>query len=113
MKFRCHKCRTILTKELSDTPVELCEEDGKDLIPEGVTFQNDWSEGRWVINANDTVAMEVIGNPKRLSGCCDLDGCNGPNLVCQSCKSEVATAKYDCWMPRHIIIRAEGADIVP
>ena len=59
------------------------------------------------------LAMEVIGNPKRLSGCCDLDGCNGPNLVCQSCKSEVATAKYDCWMPRHIIIRAEGADIVP
>jgi hypothetical protein len=113
MKFRCRGCGTILTRDLSNKSVELCEEDGKDLIPEGFTLQNDkWSDGRWFVNAKDNLSMEIIDNPKRLNGCCDLDGCDGPNLVCKSCKAEVATAKYDCWMPRRIIISNEGADAI-
>lgn len=113
MKFKCHNCGAILTKELANIRVELCVEDGKDLIPEGATFQDKrWSEGQWIINSKDALSMKVIDNPKRLNGCCDLDGCDGPNLICQSCKTEVATAKYDCWMPRYIIISREGADVI-
>lgn len=68
--------------------------------------------GRWaeIINSKDNVSMEIIENPKRLNGCCDLDGRDGPNLVCVSCKAEVAIAKYDCWIPRHIIMLRECAD---
>lgn len=113
MKFKCKKCGTTLTKEVLNYPVELCEEDGQDLIPEGVTIQDEeWSNGRWVINSKDALSMEAIDKPGRLNGCCDLDGCDGPNLVCGTCKAEVATAKYDCWMPRHVIISNEGADVV-
>lgn len=113
MKFKCRGCGATLTRELNSDPVEHCEEDGKDLIPEGFTFQdNEWSNGQWVINSKDNLSMVIIDNPKRLNGCCDLDGCDGPNLVCASCKAEVATAKYDCWMPRHITILKEGSDAV-
>jgi len=34
----------------------------------------------------------------RLSGCCDLDGLNGQNLVCAGCGLEVATQRSDCWV---------------
>lgn len=113
MKFKCNKCGTILTKEIKNYSVELCKEDGQDLIPEGATVQADeWSNGQWVINSKDALSMEVIDKPERLNGCCDLDGCDGLNLVCGTCKAEVATAKYDCWMPRHIIISNEAADAV-
>lgn len=113
MKFKCRKCGAVLTKELANIRLELCEEDGKDLIPEGFTTQeDDWSDGQWVINSKDALSMEVIGNPKRVNGCCDLDGCDGPNLVCEGCKAEVATAKYDCWMPRHITLFNDGTDVL-
>lgn len=113
MKFKCHECGELLAKELNDTPVELCEEDGKDLIPEGFTLKDDeWSDGQWVINSRDNLSMDITDNPKRLNGCCDLDGCDGPNLVCKSCKAEVATAKYDCWMPRYIILSKVGTDAI-
>lgn len=114
MKFKCRKCGTILTKELTNRPLDLCEEDGKDLIPEGATIQDDYySNGQWIINAEDALSMEVIDNRGRLNGCCDLDGCDGPNLVCGTCKAEVATAKYDCWMPRYIIMSNKGVDAEP
>ena len=110
MKFRCCSCEKVLTRELKNTPVSLCEEDGKDLLPEGFTLQDDeWSEGQWVINSKDNLSMKITNNPKRLNGCCDLDGCDGPNLVCESCGAEVATAKYDCWMPKYIMLSKVGA----
>ena len=108
MKFVCYQCSSILTRELIHKQVEVCEEDGADLIPKGITLQDkDWSNERWIINSEDNLAMDRIDIPSRLNGCCDLDGCDGPNLVCRSCKAEVATARYDCWMPRHIIMSKE------
>ncbi|MEP0390961.1 hypothetical protein [Erythrobacter sp.] len=35
----------------------------------------------------------------RLSGCCGLGGCDGPNILCKSCGAEVGTMKSDCWTP--------------
>lgn len=38
----------------------------------------------------------------RLNGCCGLDGCDGPNRVCE-CGNLVGTEKSDCWTPRVFI----------
>ena len=35
----------------------------------------------------------------RLNGCCGLDGCDGPNLVCKKCGAEIGTLQSDCWTP--------------
>ncbi len=39
-------------------------------------------------------------DPAKLNGCCGLDGCDGPNLLCGNCGAEVATLRTDCWTPR-------------
>jgi len=113
MRFQCHACEAVLTREVLDTPTEPCEKDGQDLVPEGVALRFcSWSDGQWVINAKDNLSMQLTRDSERLSGCCDVSGCDGPNLVCGTCGAEVATARYDCWMPRHIVMVDERIEVV-
>lgn len=113
MRFKCRACEAMLTREVLDTRVQPCEEDGQDLVPEGVTLRfSSGSDGQWVINAKDNLGMQLTGDSGRLFGCCDVSGCDGPNLVCAACGAEVATARYDCWMPRHIVMADERIDAV-
>ena len=44
----------------------------------------------------DTVGL--TSDPHRLNGCCGLDGCDGPNRICE-CEAFVGTEKSDCWTP--------------
>ena len=37
--------------------------------------------------------MELTSDPRRLNGCCGLDGCDSPNLRCEVCSSYVATKR--------------------
>ncbi len=40
----------------------------------------------------------------RRNGCCGLDGCDGPNLVCRRCEAEVATERSDCWTRQEVVL---------
>lgn len=43
--------------------------------------------------------LPIVGltsDPRRLNGCCGLDGCDGPNRVC-ACGADVGTEMSDCW----------------
>jgi len=48
-------------------------------------------------------------NPRRLNGCCGLDGCDGPNKICL-CGEHVGTEKSDCWTPLVFIPNIETTD---
>jgi hypothetical protein len=115
MYFSCSKCEVRLSQDLVvlKSAELISEEDGKDYIPAGYAYfeQRDfWSDHKelWCINANDKVNLEITEKERRVNGCCGLDGCDGPNMVCANCGIEVATAKLDCWMP-HCIIFSESS----
>ena len=39
---------------------------------------------------------------ERRFGCCGLDGCDGPNRICE-CGEHIGTESSDCWTPRMFI----------
>jgi hypothetical protein len=49
-----------------------------------------------LVNLNDLVGTEHHQDRHRLNGCCGLDGCDGPNLVCPK-GHEIGTERSDCW----------------
>ena len=52
------------------------------------------------LNVEDIEATtKLSGKAKRLNGCCGLAGCDGPNILCRECDSEVGTMRSDCWTP--------------
>ena len=105
MKFICNSCTNVLSNDVSDSPTDICEEDGKDLIFPGHAIKDeDWSSDEWIINSKDLINFKVTEDDSRLNGCCDFDGCDGPNLRCSNCNEYVATARYDCWLPKHVIL---------
>ncbi|WP_045864566.1 hypothetical protein [Streptomyces sp. WMMB 714] len=48
----------------------------------------------------------------RRNGCCGLDGCDGPNLVCRRCGAEVATERSDCWTPQEVVLVPAAVEAV-
>ena len=89
----------------------LCYEDGKPHIPAGYYWNVDkefftGTKGKWVINIADILLRKLHHEVRRLSGCCGLDGCDGPNLV-DSSGNEVGTERSDCWMPHCVILEPE------
>jgi hypothetical protein len=52
----------------------------------------------FVLHPDEVHGVRAHDDPMRSSGCCALDGLDGPNLVCASCGSEVATLTTDCWV---------------
>jgi hypothetical protein len=124
--FKCRTCGTALTRrltELSESEVDEArealpaEEPAQPLLPRGTFTIDDQPFGPPHVpikpGSNMHVSAGPIGtiilHPKdirrvqrhtdrgRLNGCCDLDGTDGPNLVCANCGTEVATQQTDCW----------------
>ncbi len=62
-------------------------EDGTDAVPPGyfgITTPDYWNNGggRVPVNLSDLVGTKHHDDLHRLNGCCGLDGCDGPNVVC-------------------------------
>ena len=99
-------CREAITRPLSplrDDEAISCE-DGKPAIREGFFALGGWDcwsiEGV-LVNLHDLVGIKH--HPHRLNGCCELDGLDGPNLLCPK-KHEIGTEKSDCWMSHAAIL---------
>jgi hypothetical protein len=50
-----------------------------------------------VVHPDDRQPDSLQNVPGRSSGCCGLDGCDGPNQACTGCGEVVGTARTDCW----------------
>jgi hypothetical protein len=104
MHIECGTCSTRLTLDLSWTnPSERNLEMGHEMLRQGTITKEDGSylhnrNGVYISHQEDTINTILTDDSKRLAGCCGLDGCDGPNLRCENCKSYVATKMTDCWM---------------
>lgn len=56
----------------------------------------------WVNPDDLTKAVQMTKDMRRLNGCCGLDGCDGPNQICD-CGAEIGTLRTDCWTPKVFI----------
>jgi len=63
------------------------------------------------VHPDDVRGLRLHSDRRRLNGCCRLDGCDGPNLVCAACGAEIATEQSDCWVSWHDI-RLEPAAVI-
>tara|TARA_R110002072_G_scaffold299849_1_gene475950 strand:+ start:724 stop:1152 length:429 start_codon:yes stop_codon:yes gene_type:complete len=52
-------------------------------------------------------SVKLTRKSQYLNGCCGLDGCDGPNQICQ-CGNEIGTLKSDCWTPHTFIPFPDG-----
>lgn len=117
--FHCRNCDAALTGEITVlstkdpavAPPEL--RDGQPVCPAGTAFksheplQRSMTPARraplefvpqfWANPQDFEAAIELTGDTSRLAGCCGLDGCNGPNMLCRGCHAEVGTMRSDCW----------------
>jgi hypothetical protein len=99
--FACRSCGNPLSGELRR--VELPTPAGEDrsydepvpLVGAG-TYAVE--PGAVVLHPGDVAGVQRHPDRARLNGCCDLDGLDGPNLVCARCGDEVATQRTDCWV---------------
>lgn len=64
-----------------------------------------------VVHPGDIRGLSLHPDRRRLNGCCRLDGCDGPNLVCAGCGAEIATEQSDCWVSWHDV-RLDPAAVV-
>ena len=123
--FACRRCGAALTRGLSRVPLASL---GEPLAPFEVPPGQDcpsWMPpgayavdpepfgppakpapplGTVLINGADLLDRRLHPDHHRLKGCCGLDGCDGPNLVC-ACGAEIATESSDCWTPQ--VVRLE------
>ncbi len=66
-----------------------------------------------VIHADDLADLYPHPDPRGSSGCCRRDGLDGPNLVCPTCRAEVATVLDDCWTYREVRLEPHRITAVP
>ena len=103
MHIECQKCGTHLTSELGwVSPSERNTKMGEQMLEKGSITQEDGSylqgiEGVYIANPDDAINVYLTPETIRVQGCCGLDGCNGPNLLCENCKTYIATKMTDCW----------------
>lgn len=111
MKYivKCKKCKTILTKPLTNLTVnefiefEKHNYDRKNFVQEGFLYQahKDLSslckipQNNVVINLKDMQNYLYYNDSIRLLGCCGINGNNGINIKCLN-NHEVATESSDC-----------------
>ncbi|GAA4238340.1 hypothetical protein GCM10022254_53880 [Actinomadura meridiana] len=62
-----------------------------------------------LVHPEDVRGLRHHPDRRRLNGCCRLDGCDGPNLVCATCGTEIATEQNDCWVSWHDVRLQPGA----
>ena len=65
-----------------------------------------------VLARADVRGTELTTLRGRRNGCCGLDGCDGPNLVCSACAAEVATERSDCWTPQEVVLVPAAVEAV-
>lgn len=98
--IRCGACGIDLTRPvepLADESVR-CRGDGQSFIPAGKFWMSDgdyYPAGEWVANLADLINTRHHHNPRRLNGCCGLDGCDGYNRVCINGHG-AGTERSDC-----------------
>ncbi|MGI5499039.1 hypothetical protein [Lentzea sp. CA-135723] len=124
--FACRTCGTAVTEDLTEVPFP--EEapgdaDGPPVprLPRGTFAVDPEPHGppyvplpgnpqvsvpagpgdTFLVHPEDVRNLRRHSNPSRLNGCCDLDGQDGPNLVCRTCGAEIATEQSDCWVTWH------------
>jgi hypothetical protein len=118
MHVRCGNCKTRLSEDVRLAAAdERNTNDGESYVPQGAAIQEDDSffhqnVGGWILNIADVVKTHPTTAQRRLSGCCGLDGMDGPNLLCVHCEAEVATKKTDCWMPHCVIFEPATTESV-
>lgn len=102
-------CATRLSNEVHLIPfAQRNDTMGEDFLLPGTALQDDGSYfpervGAYFVNLQDATNLHLTTDTKRLNGCCELDGCDGPNLLCNNCNSYVATKVSDCWTPHFVI----------
>lgn len=105
MKFLSKECKINISADLQILSDEslLNPTDGEDYIKSGFYIKQD--NNVYKINKNDLKNWKY--NPAvKLSGCCGIDGTNGPNLICKN-NHIIGTEKSDCWMPHFIELIAK------
>jgi hypothetical protein len=101
MRLKRKYCGIELTNNLIELNSigQLSEIDGKDFIPCGKFFisNGDYytgTEKKIIINIKDLKNSKNHNDPKRLNGCCGLDGTDGPNKLCLN-GHEIGTEKSE------------------
>lgn len=59
----------------------------------------EFSPQYWLNIEDIKAATKLTRKANRLNGCCGLDGCGGPNVLCANCGAEAGTMQSDCWTP--------------
>lgn len=115
--FSCRACGTPLTGPLTESEVDsrpATDDNPRPLMVSGTFTVNDDEDypplGVVFLNPDDIQGTRRHGDRGRLNGCCDLDGLDGPNLVCATCGAEVATLQNDCWVG-HSLVHLEPAAV--
>ena len=116
--FRCATCHVVVTlplRSLSDRAL-LCETAGEDYVPRGWMLKSDGSfftgtEGQFIVNLKDLINTKHHSDPRRLNGCCGLDGCDGKNTICKN-GHELGTERSDCWIAHAILLDPSAIETV-
>jgi hypothetical protein len=111
MILSCSQCHVRITKnveELRDRST-ISETDGEPYLPAGFFLvcqpEDDVirDSGDYVLNLTDMQNTKRHSDRSRLNGCCDLDGCDGLNILCTN-GHEIGSEHSDCWMPHYIAL---------
>ncbi|QBX55261.1 hypothetical protein EXE58_07205 [Nocardioides seonyuensis] len=112
--FRCAVCDRALTRSMTQLPTLPVAKPVDEVSYEPTLEVGTWAIdpgprlltadgapagtlGCLVTNPLDAPDLEPHPEPRRNSGCCGHDGCDGPNRVCPGCDAAVATLSDDCW----------------
>ena len=119
----CKKCGSAITKNIEPLPdgFKIENKDKMPLFDEGFYSRvkrfhiSDLDKvgpvkGDFLININDFESKNYHHDSSRLNGCCGLDGCDGPNLLCVN-GHEVATEISDCWTPLYGVVHCRFTNI--
>ena len=106
----CTKCGSLVVSALRQLVDEamLDEGDGHDRVPQGTYFVSlgkfePEEAGDYLVNLKDLQNTKRHSDVRRLNGCCGLDGCDGPNLLCEN-GHEIGTERSDCWHAHHAVL---------
>ncbi|ANU06832.1 hypothetical protein [Paraurantiacibacter namhicola] len=120
-KFHCQGCDRALTGEitvqsLKDPSVQTaCLIDQRPVCAKGSGFKSyepllrshdpirpaalEFVPQYWLNPEDFEATGKVTRKRGRTNGCCGLDGCDGPNIECRECGTEIGTKQSDCWTP--------------
>ena len=112
---RCARCKIQVSREIAPLPDAslISTEDGSDYLPTGFyTIGDEFfhsAQGHYILNMQDVINLRDHPDSSRFSGCCQLDGLNGVNKVCEN-GHEIGTECSDCWMPHSIHMSPEAVE---